>query len=282
MYYYNNWSIPAIVYLALHGTYGIIWLLKDKIIPDSARKQKATSLSILFISISVLGPYWIAPYLLITRKPIISNWVILSSIGIHTLGCVLMMASDTQKYWILKYQRGLISNGWFSRCRNTNYYQQLLDLPIVILLHPSIKSNDVLKRCSMVLTINGSSGFEAAFYGKPCIVFSDTSYSHLSFVHRINGIEELPSIIQKFLKIEVNLDELNQFVNDFDNSTFAFDEFKFEQEIFDRIHNGFLIGDTISMDDLNSFFEENRQVLEKVTVKHINKMTQYSEDTKIK
>ena len=166
--------------------------------------------------------------------------------------------------------------------RNTNYYQQLLDLPNVILLHPSIKSNDVLKRCSMVLTINGSSGFEAAFYGKPCIVFSDTSYSHLSFVHRINGIEELPSVIQKFLKIEVNLDELNQFVNDFDNSTFAFDEFKFEQEIFDRIHNGFLIGDTISMDDLNSFFEENRQVLEKVTVEHINKMAQYSEYTKIK
>ena len=39
-------------------------------------------------------------------------------------------------------------------------------------------------------------------------MFSDTSYSHLSFVHRINGIEELPSIIQKFLKIEVNLDEV--------------------------------------------------------------------------
>ena len=126
MYYYNNWSIPAIVYLALHGTYGIIWLLKDKIIPDSVWKQKATSLSILFISISVLGPYWIAPYLLITRKPIISNWVILSSIGIHTLGCVLMMASDTQKYWILKYQRGLISNGWFSRCRNTNYLGEMM------------------------------------------------------------------------------------------------------------------------------------------------------------
>tara|TARA_B100000700_G_scaffold263554_1_gene300773 strand:+ start:341 stop:1099 length:759 start_codon:yes stop_codon:yes gene_type:complete len=126
MYYYNNWTISAIVYLALHGTYGIIWLLKDKIIPDNAWKQKATISSICFIFVSVLGPYWVAPYLLITRKPYIKNWVILSSIGIHTIGCVLMMASDTQKFWILKYKKGLINNGWFSRCRNTNYLGEMM------------------------------------------------------------------------------------------------------------------------------------------------------------
>ena len=84
------------------------------------------------------------------------------------------------------------------------------------------------------------------------------------------------------LKKSDDLDELNQFVNDLYNSTFAFDEFQFEREIFDRFHQGFLVGDNISMDDLNSFFEEKSKILEKISVEHINKMTHYSEDTKIK
>ena len=180
-------------------------------------------------------------------------------------------------YLIVKEHYAMKLKGW----RSTSYYQQLLDLPNVILLHPSIKSDDVIKLCSIVLTINGSGGFEAAFYEKPCIVFSDTNYSHLSFVHRINRIEELPCIIQKFLKIKVNLDELNQFVNDLDNSTFVFDEFQFEREIFDRFHHGFLVGDKISMDELNSFFEEKKQILEKITAEHINKMICYYKDTHI-
>mmetsp|Transcript_18024 Transcript_18024/g.25355 ORF Transcript_18024/g.25355 Transcript_18024/m.25355 type:complete len:96 (+) Transcript_18024:2-289(+) len=36
-----------------------------------------------------------------------------------------MMASDTQKYFTLKYKKGLISDGWFARCRNTNYLGEM-------------------------------------------------------------------------------------------------------------------------------------------------------------
>ena len=67
-----------------------------------------------------------APYLLIKNNPIVPHWVIPTSIGVHTLGCVLMMASDTQKYWTLKYRRGLITDGWFARCRNTNYLGEMM------------------------------------------------------------------------------------------------------------------------------------------------------------
>ena len=37
-----------------------------------------------------------------------------------------MMASDTQKYFVLKVQKGLISDGWFGICRNTNYLGEML------------------------------------------------------------------------------------------------------------------------------------------------------------
>ena len=40
MMFYKNYSIAAWVYLSLHGTYGILWLLKDKIFPDPYFKEK--------------------------------------------------------------------------------------------------------------------------------------------------------------------------------------------------------------------------------------------------
>ena len=126
MYFFNNWTTSAYVYLALHGTYGMLWLLKDRILPDRVWRRKATIPSIIFASISVLGPYWVAPYLLIKNNPITPQWIIFTAVSIHTLGCVFMMASDTQKYWTLKFRKGLITDGWFSKCRNTNYLGEMM------------------------------------------------------------------------------------------------------------------------------------------------------------
>ena len=45
----------------------------------------------------------------------------------YVVGLVLMMASDTQKYFVLKLAKKhklgkiLIQDGWFGNCRNTNY-----------------------------------------------------------------------------------------------------------------------------------------------------------------
>ena len=34
MHFYNNWSTGAWLYTAFHGTYGLLWVIKDNIIPD--------------------------------------------------------------------------------------------------------------------------------------------------------------------------------------------------------------------------------------------------------
>ncbi|NEO45861.1 MAG: DUF1295 domain-containing protein, partial [Moorea sp. SIO4A3] len=38
----------------------------------------------------------------------------------------LHYASDAQKYYTLKYRSGLITEGFFARCRNTNYLGEIL------------------------------------------------------------------------------------------------------------------------------------------------------------
>ena len=126
MNYFNNYSLSAYLYLALHGTYGIIWLLKDTIMPDKNWNKKATIISSITGFSLVLLPYWIIAYITISSHVIISNLRVFFCVFFHTLGCVLMMASDSQKYFTLKYKKGLINEGWFKKIRNTNYLGEMM------------------------------------------------------------------------------------------------------------------------------------------------------------
>ena len=122
---YDNYSIPAWIYLALHGTYGFLWLLKEKLFPDPYFKDEIG----LFNSITgfiFLGSYWIAPFLLISSQKIVPNFIIAGCISINIIGVFLHFASDSQKYFTLKVKKELITNGFFKNIRNTNYLGEIL------------------------------------------------------------------------------------------------------------------------------------------------------------
>ena len=106
MFYYNNFNKTAYSYLSLHGTYGMIWLIKDRIFPDKSWERRISVLSAIMCFALVLGPYWVSPYLIIKNKVDVSNLNIFLCTMLHTLGCVVMMCSDTQKYFELKYTSG--------------------------------------------------------------------------------------------------------------------------------------------------------------------------------
>lgn len=163
--------------------------------------------------------------------------------------------------------------GW----RNLSYYKKILDLPNVKLIHPSVKPEEIMSKCSLVLTTNGTSGFEVAFYGKPSIVFADTSYSNFPWVHRIKGIEELPQAIRISLQKKVNLSDLNKFVDLLEKNSIEIDEVQIWNDIFSRFHQGFLISDNISTHELNLYFEENRHVFEQLASEHMKKINQHKQ-----
>ena len=56
MVYFDNFSLGAWVYLALHGSYGLCWILKDLIFPDKKFSGKITLLS-SSLPISVMTAY---------------------------------------------------------------------------------------------------------------------------------------------------------------------------------------------------------------------------------
>ena len=115
MFFYNNFTIAPLVYLALHGTYGLLWLLKEKI-------NFLTSVT----GFIFLGSYWVAPYLLISSQQFVPNILIAASISINIIGVFLHFASDAQKYFSLKLKKDLIKEGFFKNIRNTNYLGEIL------------------------------------------------------------------------------------------------------------------------------------------------------------
>ena len=125
MMFYKNYSIAAWVYLSLHGTYGILWLLKEKIFPDPYFKEKINFITSI-TGFIFLGSYWIAPFILISSQKSVSYPIIAVSISINIIGVFLHFASDAQKYFTLKIKKELIKDGFFKNIRNTNYLGEIL------------------------------------------------------------------------------------------------------------------------------------------------------------
>lgn len=144
--FYRQWDNPtAWIYLALHGTYGILWNLKSLVFPDKAWEQPA-NLGFGLIAWSGLTLYWIAPWLLLSRAIEAPPGYLALCISMYTFGVFLHFGADMQKYTALSLRPGqLITEGLFARCRNINYFGELLIylgfgllamhwLPIVLLI----------------------------------------------------------------------------------------------------------------------------------------------------
>ena len=124
---YGQWQNPtAWVYLALHGTYGFLWVLKSKIFPDSSWEEK-TGLGYGLVIWLGLCLYWIAPWLITSRNIQAPGWWLALCISIYAFGVFTHFATDMQKTITLQLNPGkLITSGMFSRLRNPNYFGELL------------------------------------------------------------------------------------------------------------------------------------------------------------
>ena len=127
MLYTNNYSLGAWVYLSLHGTYGIIWIIKDLIFPDKTFKQLVT-IPVAFLISVVLVLYWGIGFLMIfgfgEQNP--SPRRIFISYFIFTLGLFFMVCTDLQKFIILSHKKGLIDTYFLAKNRNTNYMGEMM------------------------------------------------------------------------------------------------------------------------------------------------------------
>jgi len=122
---YQNFTLAPWIYLALHGTYGILWVIKDSLYPDRQWEEEISTVMGI-VTFILLGSYWVAPFILISSGIQPSPLLISIAIATNLFGVFLHYGSDAQKYFTLKYQKGLITEGFFSRSRNPNYLGEIL------------------------------------------------------------------------------------------------------------------------------------------------------------
>lgn len=128
MAWYHNWSVAMWVYAALHGSYGLLWLLKHAVFPDPNWEKRVTVAGGLAAVALVLGPYWAFPWLLATRTPRVPapGWLLFACIFVYAAGVAIMLVADVQKFFTLRVQRGLIETGMFRHVRHPNYLGEIM------------------------------------------------------------------------------------------------------------------------------------------------------------
>ena len=126
MWYYDNYTTGAYLYLSLHGSYGFFWLLKDFVFPDPGFLRLCTISSWLMPWPVALIPYMMLPYWMITDRPFVSNERMFVCIMTYTTGVMLMMLTDAQKYLVLREKKGLITHCMQGWSRNMNYLGEIM------------------------------------------------------------------------------------------------------------------------------------------------------------
>lgn len=123
---YGSFTTTAWVYLALHGTYGLCWLMKHYAFPDPGWERRVTFGGALMAFLLVLGPYWLLPWLLVSRRIEAPGPLLAAAISLHTLGVALMLSADCQKHFARKGKAGLITDGLHARSRHPNYLGEMM------------------------------------------------------------------------------------------------------------------------------------------------------------
>ena len=127
IWYFGQWdNATAWIYLAIHGTYGIMWVLKSAIFPDKTWEAKCSIWYGLYIW-GGLSMYWISPWIIMStpveNSPIFLGFIV----ALFAMGVFFHYAADMQKHAYLQLNPGkLITDGLMKKCRNTNYFGELL------------------------------------------------------------------------------------------------------------------------------------------------------------
>ena len=122
------------------------------------------------------------------------------------------------KVYVKEHPQMLLS-GW----RSKSFYKEILKIPNARLIHPTVHPNEIYKKSSLVISINGTSSLEANIYGKPSIIFCDNSFSEIPSIIQIREIEELPEKIKLVLNTTVEPEQVGSYITKLEHYSFDWD-----------------------------------------------------------
>lgn len=127
IYWQDAWqNATALIYLALHGSYGLMWVLKSRLFADKSWEKDCSIMRGLIIWLG-LSLYWIAPWIIVMQGVQAPGWLLALAVASFAFGVFLHFCADMQKHMSLALRPGhLLSDGLWARSRNPNYLGELL------------------------------------------------------------------------------------------------------------------------------------------------------------
>ncbi|HTK77843.1 MAG TPA: hypothetical protein VL371_21425 [Gemmataceae bacterium] len=77
------------------------------------------------------------------------------------------------------------------------YYREINRLFNVELVSPALDSHDLIVNAAAVVTITGTSAWEAILYQKPAVVFGDLCYGFYDLTHHCPDVRDFPRVIRE-------------------------------------------------------------------------------------
>ena len=128
----------------------------------------------------------------------------------------------------------------------------------------------------MVISINSTAGFEAAFYNKPSINFQRRGYSELSSSFVVGELNDLPELIRSALQKQVDPQELHEYIQKLTRELFRFDYLEFQKSYDKTLHaNGNLVDVIIHDDTMKTFLEEHKETFDQLALEYIKKINKH-------
>ena len=162
--------------------------------------------------------------------------------------------------------------GW----RPKKFYEEIDRMPNVKLVSPSVHPNEIYPKCSLVMTISGTSAFEASLYKKPSIIFADSDITEISSIFRVKQFEDLPQTIAKALKTIVNPLQVKAYLEKLHRNSFVADinlyTFNFLKEFPYLGYNQF---PTYPKEQVFKFLQEDDKLLQLVANEYAKKINHY-------
>ncbi len=142
-------TAPAWTYLAMHGSYGLVWVLKD-VTAGGRRWRQPVGTGGLLATWAFLTLYWVAPVTLVLGSAgvlALGGWAPAgmpwraAAVGLYAVGLFLMIGADVQKNTALgrggsgsggkgevagSPGGGLVTTGFFARVRHPNYLGEMM------------------------------------------------------------------------------------------------------------------------------------------------------------
>ncbi|WP_072619475.1 DUF1295 domain-containing protein [Spirulina major] len=127
--YFGINGVRQIIYLCLHITYCVWWLIEQWLFP-SRRQQifqdQVDWVTLLSILMFVGGIYSLPGYLACINTTVVSYLAIAFSIPLFMIGSLINATADIQKLTAKKYNSGLVKDEIWRISQNINYFGDLM------------------------------------------------------------------------------------------------------------------------------------------------------------